>query len=304
MELTPARPPAPRNPGPSWGLGFLRRADALLPRPLFDFLLGAGTAVAVAAMPAARRHSRDYLTAALGRPAGWSDLWRHFHAFARTMMVALRVSGGAPYRCVDAPGNGDFHSLAASGRPALYGTFHLGESDLLGFALARFRQRVCMIRLRMESSPELEDLARRFGGGISFLWVNEPSELLFALKEAAQSGASIALKCDRLGHASRTEAFDFLGERRLFPFTIYHLAEIFHLPVMLSASVSAGPGEARVHCSPLFEPGGGGRAENLARARAHFQGFLGLVEGLLRRDPYLWFNFGPLNPAASSAPRP
>jgi predicted LPLAT superfamily acyltransferase len=297
MALNPAPPAAPpRNPGPSWGFAFLRRADALLPRPVFDLLLGAGTWVAVAVMPRQRGHSRAYLSVVRGRPARTAEVWRHFLAFMQTMMLALRVSRGEPYRCVGAPPAEPFQSLMASGRPALFGTFHLGHSDLLGFMLSGFNRRVRMIRLRVENSHDLELIGRQLGGAVSFIWVNEPGALLFALKEAVESGASVALKCDRLGHSAKTEAFDFLGARRLFPFTIYHLAILFRQPVMLSASVAAGPADSLVHSSPLFEPDDGPKESNLARARIHFQAFLVVVEGLLREDPYCWFNFLPLNP--------
>ncbi len=295
--MKPDLPSAPpRNPGPSWGFAFLRRADALLPRAVFDFLLGAGTWVAVAAMPRQRRHSRDYLGVVRGRPARPGEVWRHFYAFMQTMMLALRVSRGEPYRCVGAPSGGAFEDLMASGRPALFGTFHLGHSDLLGFMLSGFNRRVHMIRLRVENSHDLELIARQLGGAVTFIWVNEPGAMLFALKEAVQSGASVAMKCDRLGHSARTEPFEFLGARRLFPFTIYHLAILFRQPVMLSASVAQGSAASLVHSSPLFQPDDGSKESNLARAREHFQGFLLLVEGLLREDPYRWFNFLPLNP--------
>jgi predicted LPLAT superfamily acyltransferase len=297
MALNPAPSAAPpRNPGPSWGFGFLSRADAVLPRPLFNFLLGAGTWVAVAAMPDQRRHSRAYLEIVRGRPVGIGETWRHFYAFMQTMMLALRVSRGEPYRCVSAPPVGSFEALMASGRPALFGTFHLGHSDLLGFMLGGFNRQVHMIRLRVENSHDLELIARRLGGAVTFIWVNEPDAMLFALKEAVQSGASVAMKCDRLGHSAKTEPFEFLGARRLFPFTIYHLAILFRRPVMLSASVAHGPAGSLVHNSPVFEPDDGSKESNLARARAHFQGFLTLVEGLLREDPYRWYNFLPLNP--------
>jgi predicted LPLAT superfamily acyltransferase len=107
----------------------------------------------------------------------------------------------------------------------------------------------------------------------------------------------VALKCDRLGHSAKTEAFDFLGARRRFPFTLYHLAVLFRRPVLLCVGVAGRGGpDSLVHCSPLFEPGDRGREEDFARARAHFQDFLRLVERLLREDPYRWFNFLPLNP--------
>lgn len=295
--MKPDLPPAPpRNPGPRWGFAFLRRADALLPCAVFDFLLGAGTWVAVAAMPGPRRHSRAYLEVVRGRPARLGEVWRHFYAFMQTLMLALRVSRGEPYRCVGAPPHGPFEDLMASGRPALFGTFHLGHSDLLGFMLSGFNRHVHMIRLRVENSHDLELISRQLGGAVTFIWVNEPGAMLFALKEAVQSGASVAMKCDRLGHSARTEPFAFLGARRLFPFTIYHLAILFRRPVMLSASVARGPAGSLVHSSPLFEPDDGSKESNLTRAREHFQGFLGIVESLLREDPYRWHNFLPLNP--------
>jgi len=296
--LTPDRPAAPpRNPGPSWGFTFLRRADAILPRPIFDLLLGAGVWIAVAAMPGPRRHSRAYLEIVRGRTVGLTEVWRHFLAFMQTIMLALRVSRGEPYRCADTPPSEAFHALMASSRPALFGTFHLGHSDLLGFMLGKFNRRVHMIRLRVENSHDLELIGRKLGGAVTFIWVNEPAAMLFALKSAVESGASVAMKCDRLGHSAKTEAFDFLGARRLFPFTIYHLAILFRRPVLLSAGVAQGPADSLVHSSPVFEPDEGSKESNLARARVHFQDFLVLVEGLLREDPYRWFNFLPLNPA-------
>jgi predicted LPLAT superfamily acyltransferase len=94
------------------------------------------------------------------------------------------------------------------------------------------------------------------------------------------------------------DAFQFLGAKRLFPFTIYHLALIFRRPVVMCVGLPAGPGHSVVHSSPLFVPDDAGKAANLARARIHFQDFLNQIERFLRKDPTLWFNFLPLNPTA------
>ncbi|HTQ29929.1 MAG TPA: hypothetical protein VMI53_01850 [Opitutaceae bacterium] len=290
----------PRNPGPSWGCLFLTCADVLLPAPVFDFFLGLGTWVAVAVMPAARRHSRAYLAEVLPRRPGATDVWRHFFAFAQALMVKLRFAEGRPYRCVSGPDCAPFLDLMASGEPALFGTFHFGHSDLLGFALGRFNRRVCMIRLRMENSRDTDRLAERFGALVSYLWINEPENLLFALKEAIDSGVSVAMKCDRPEYSAKLEPFDFLGRPRLFPFTIYHLALVFRRPVIFCVSVPHGRDESMVYSSPVFTPNAGSRDENLDRARVHFQNFLALVETLLRRDPFLWANFTPLNPVAAA----
>jgi len=67
---------------------------------------------------------------------------------------------------------------------------------------------------------------------------------------------------------------------------------------VLCVALPDRPDRSIVHSSPLFRPDDGGKAANLVRARAHFQAFLTRLEGFLRTDPLLWFNFTPLNPPA------
>ena len=304
MAVIPILSQARRNPGPGWGYAFLRRADRVLSEPVFRFLLALGTWIAVGAMPVQRRHSRDYLSVIFGRPAKKREIWRHFFAFTEMFMLRLRIAEGLGHRCRSLPDCAAFRALMESGRPALLGTFHLGNSDLLGFLLGDFHRHVYMIRLRVGNSLDTRQLARQFGEWVTYIWVNETDNLLFALKTAAQSGSSIALKCDRPEHSAKLEAFEFLGARRLFPFTIYHLALMFRLPVVFCLSVPGEKHESLVHGTPVFEPDDGSKEDNLARARGHFQAVLVLVESLLRAEPYLWFNFTPLNPIAPAAARP
>jgi predicted LPLAT superfamily acyltransferase len=51
----------------------------------------------------------------------------------------------------------------------------------------------------------------------------------------------------------------------------------------------------------VFEPDAGPKEENFARARAHFQEALRQLEGLMRMNPYQWFNFTPLLPEVPNA---
>ena len=304
---TSAPPREARNPGPSWGYRFLRWCDWVLPEAVFRPLRGLGTAIAMANMPEQRRHSREYLARALRRPPTWRDVWRHFFAFEEALMIKLRVINGRPHRTVYGPGAGDFRTWLEGGGPVLLGTFHVGVSDLLGCQIGGYEsQQIYIVRQRVGNSHDTDKLAERFGGRLHFLWVNEPEEMIFALKEAAATPAAIALQCDRIEFAARTEEFDFLGVRRRFPLTIYHLALIFGRPVLLSVGLPDGPTRAVLHASPRFDPRPGERrAEALQRAREHFQAFLRQLEPLLYQQPYLWFNFTPLNPpAAATVPSP
>jgi predicted LPLAT superfamily acyltransferase len=278
----------------------MRGCDWVLPEAAFRPLRGIGTAVAVAGMPEQRRHSRDYLALVLRRPPTWRDVWRHFFAYEEALMVKLRVINGRQHQTVYGPGTGDFRAWIDGGGPVLLGTFHVGVSDLLGCQIGGFESReIYVVRQRVGNSHDTDKLAERFGGRLHFIWVNEPEEMILALKEAAATPAAIAMQCDRIEHAARTEEFEFLGARRRFPFSIYRLALIFGRPVLLSVGVPDGPARAVLHASPRFEPRPGEpRAEALQRARDHFQAFLHQLEELLFRHPYLWFNFIPLNPPA------
>ena len=295
-----------RNPGPSWGYRFMRFCDRVVPTPVLHRLLQLGAWIAMATMPAQRAHSRSYLRLVLGREPRLREVFRHFFAFTEVLMLKLRLANGRNHRTAVAPGSEHFKQFLHSGRFAFLGTFHLGHSDLMGFLLGpRENHRVFMVRQRVENSHDTERLGALFGEWLKFIWVNEPENLLFALKEAVASGGSIAMKCDRLEFSAKEDVFEFLGARRRFPFTIYHLALIFDMPVLLSVGVPGEPGVSVLHSSPRWTPDSTlDRSANLARAHNHFQSFLRVIEGLLRTDPYLWFNFTEMNPVAPPAGLP
>ena len=295
-----------RNPGPSWGFQFLRITDRVLPEFMYRPVRALGTAIALAGMPVQRQHSRAYLATVLDRPPTWRDVFHHFFAFEEALMLKLRLANGRSIPCDFAPSGQAFRDWLATGGPVLLGTLHIGVSDMLGFQLGgQVNRRVYLVRQRVGNSRDTERLAAHFGEWLRFIWVNDSGEMLFALKTAAATGDAIALQCDRVEFSTRTEAFDFLGARRLFPVTIYHLARIFDRPVILTVGLPTPAGRSRLYGSPRFDPVPG-EPRSVARARAHehFQGFLRQVEGLLREQPYLWFNFTPLNPPApAGAPR-
>jgi predicted LPLAT superfamily acyltransferase len=298
MSVTPDRL---RNPGPTWGFRFLQGFQRL-PRPFTRGPLMLGTWVAVAAMRRQRGHSRDFFARLRGRPATLLDVWRHFFTYLDFLLLRLRVAGGEPPRCTLDPENAaDFEALMQSADPALFGTFHFGHSDLIGFALANRGRRVAMIRLRVTNSEDTQMLERQFGGAVSFIWVNDPENLLFTMKAAIERGDSLAMQCDRL-YSSRAEAFEFLGARRQFPFTIYHLAVMFGRPVVFCVGLPDGRGGTRILSWPVFRPDAAtDREENFRRARVHFQAVLTRLETLVRQHPTHWFNFLPLNPEVPNA---
>ncbi len=292
---------APRNPGPSGGYSFISACDRTLPRWLFASIMDTGTLVAFALMKTQRRYSREYLEAILKRPVNRRDSFRHFRALADMLMLKLRAGRGEPVPIQWADEENRLcGSLIHGEEPILLGTFHVGASDLLGFGLEQFDRPICMVRQRVGNSGDIDRLVRQSSSQVEVMWVNAENEIIFGLKEALEAGKTLALQCDRLEHTSKTAAFDFLGARRQFPVTIYRLAALYRRPVLFCLALPASEGAGyRVHTCRPFVPAGRSRREDIRAGREHFQGVLIWLEEHLRRHPFQWFNFLPLNPPES-----
>lgn len=287
-----------RNPGPSWGYHFLSWADRWCPTGLFNFGVKFGAAIALCCMPKQRRYSREYLEKVFDGPVGWSEMLTHFYTLTQSLLLKLRIGRDGVRPIFKFQKNGHesaFAELASSARPALFGSFHVGHSDLAGCMLSEFGRKVRMVRERVGNAYDLKMLERVFGESVEFVWINEGESMLFALKNAAEEGASLALQCDREAHGSKHRSFDFLGAKRRFPVTIYHLAYLFSMPVTFSFGVPRGDGTIEVACSEVFEPVGDSKQTVLAAGYAHFQSVLIMLEAILQKQPYMWFNFLPLN---------
>lgn len=277
----------------------MQTLDRAVPPPIMRGLLWIGSGVALLCMSEQRRFSKRFLTEALGRRATWRDSWKHFNAFTAFLMERFRVARGRQPKFLASEESDDrIEALAKDGRQALYGTFHFGQSDIMGFWLSKFDLSIRMVRQQVGNSADLEWLDKRFGKKVGFLWVNEPADMLFALKAAVDEGHSIAMKCDRVQHSSKLEVFEFLGKRRWFPFTIYHLAFLFDLPIVFAFGVLNRDHDIEVHSSKCFWPDPSDKRATLAMGREHFAETLRLLEDLVRTYPYQWFNFLDATPLA------
>lgn len=286
-----------RNPGPSWGYSFIQCVNQLTPWPVMQVILRLSALVSLCIMKEQRYFSRCFLRDALGREPTWMDSWRHFTTFAEFLVRRFEAAGGEhPVFETDDESQVELEKLAHGNHQAFHGTFHFGNSDLMGFWLTRFDLSIRMVRYQVGNSNDLKWLEEQYGDRVKFLWVNRPENLLFELKGAIQEGHSIALKCDRTEHSSRLERFWFLGKERWFPFTVYHLSILFDLPVVYSFGVAVGQYRTRVYSSPIYRPAGSSKGEKLENGRAHFKDTLALVERLVKRYPYQWFNFLDSNP--------
>jgi predicted LPLAT superfamily acyltransferase len=279
----------------------MRWADKRFPPGLRRALLFLGTAIALGLMRKRRAGSAEYLRAVLGREPHTSELHEHFMVFTEALIQRLRLSGGEipAFYFADPESGKEFEALCRSSTPGLFGTFHVGQSDLLGCMLSDFGRRIGLVRHRVGNALDVETMERQFARWVKILWINDPTEFLFELKQSLQQGISVGLQCDRTDYGGKMAAFEFLGARRLFPITIYHLARMFDYPVAFAfAGQWDAAGNVPAVVSPIFRASE--HEKPILAAHEHFQGVLKQLEAYLREHPYVWFNFGGLNPGAES----
>lgn len=239
------------------------------------------------------------MTAILGRPAKLKDCAGHFEAFVHYLIDRTRTAFNKPVSFAWAEGYGaSFEEIMQAPNPILMGTFHVGYSDLMGFFMRVFNKKIHMLRLRLGNSEDTDRLESLAGEFLKIIWVNQPQETIYALKEVISQGGSVAMQCDRVQHSSKLDTFHFLGAKRYFPVSIYSLSILFQAPVIfIIAGGKAGKdGKIPVYDSAIFRPEHASKQVNLQSAQEHFQSVLNLLEGLLRSHPQIWFNFEPLNP--------
>lgn len=285
----------PRNPGPPGGYWLLLFLHRWLPTPVYRLFFRIGVWIAVATLPTQRRQSQRYLKAILGRPVGLGEVHRHFSDVAETLVAILLAGRGHPHPIRWAEGEGaDFEATLRASKSVLLGTFHMGHSDLLGYHLNHFGLKVSMVRIRVGNSADTQLAEKRFGRNIGFIWVDAPENITFAIKTALEAGDSLAMKCDRIEGARKTERFRFLGRETTFPFTIYYFSRLFSLPVLFAFGLSDGNGGSICYSPPVFNPcDKDSRETHLAKARDHFRMVLTQAEALLRQNRFAWHNFLP-----------
>jgi len=292
-----SRQPDKRNPGPPFGYQLMNMADRWFPERFKRACISLGSAIGASRMDASRASSGHYLGLVLQHPPTRKDINLHFEAFAESLLQRLRLTRGIqPRFYFENPDAGkEFEELCRSDQQALFGTFHVGQSDLLGCMLSHFGRRIAMVRHRVSNSCDVEIMERTFSEWVKILWINEPRNFLFELKEALDAGLSIGIQCDRIEHGGRLVPLEFLGARRQFPFTIYNLAKMFDLPVAFAfAGQPTREGGIPVITTPVFRPGD--HSDPTAAGKAHFQQVLISLQNYLEKNPYIWFNFGDLNP--------
>jgi predicted LPLAT superfamily acyltransferase len=239
-----------------------------------------------------RAASQQYLSKVLGRAPQFSDLFRHFFAFAavgldrvyllkdRVELFESEIFGEDVLLDVTSGGQGCFLLGAHLGSFEILRAF--GTSKRLRIGLVMYEENVRMVNTVAKAiNPALAEDVISLGRFDSMLKV----------EERLRQSAWVGMLGDRALHQEAQLRVPFLGEEAGFPTAPFRLALMLKRPVVLMVGLYRGGNRYEMHFERLFEPSGVERGERAPAVERAVRLYAQRLEYFCGQAPYNWFNF-------------
>ncbi len=309
--MTASRIPAPtwarrRERGSLLALRVMAWVAVTLGRPVARLLLHPITVYFLLFGVSARRHSARYLTRALGRPATGRDQYRHFHAFASTVLDRVYFvrgqTGALDMFDLTMQGDAGCDDTLASRRGGFLIGAHLGSFESLHAAGKSFPGMQVTMVMYPDNARKIHGVLQAMAPDFKLAVIaigNAGSTL--AIRDALDAGHLVGLLGDR--HLGTETARDgarspgieipFLGVPALFSDGPLRLALLLRRRVIFMVGLFLGGKRYDVRFETLADfrdpPTDPAARELLVRQALH--AYVARLETLCREAPYNWFNF-------------
>ncbi|KGM54921.1 acyltransferase [Lysobacter arseniciresistens ZS79] len=242
-----------------------------------------------------RAASRDYLRRVLGRPAGLSDVARHIHAFAATILDRVFMLSGQMERFdVGIDGLEALHAQMDRGRGVLMFGSHLGSFEVLR-VLARRRPDITVrVVLDKSHNPAMTQLLDALNPEIARTVIDAGQDgpsIVMAIREATEAGALVALLVDRTHPGQPSQPANFLGGTARFPVAPWLIASVLKVPVVLAFGLYRGGRRYDLAFEVFSEGIEMPRPQRAAMLAELVQRYATRLAHHARSAPYNWFNF-------------
>ena len=269
-----------------------------------------GTAWFLLSSRRARLASREYLTRALGRPATWRDVVRHFDHFACAILDrVMLLSGHEDAYAIEAEGVEAMLEVVARGSGCILMGAHLGSFEAMR-VLSRTSPVPVWAVMYRQNSAALTSLLDELAPGLraNVLEIGDTASMIQA-KECIERGEIVGVLADRSPPGHRVVGAPFLGGTAQFPSGPFVLAAALTAPVFLFHSVRVGRRRYRITVAPFADRVVLRREARAADLRYYVHRYAEALERACRAHPLEWFNFfpfwaepSPAPPAAAPAP--
>lgn len=256
--------------------------------------------------PASRRASNDYLRRALGRPARWRDLYRHFFTFAATIhdriylvnrrfgLFDFEVHGEDMLRTLLADGNGLFLMGAHLGSFEVIRAIGWKDTDL----------RVAMVMHEDNAKKINAMLAAINPEGVQDIIGLGRIDSMLKVQERLDDGSVVGMLADRTPGDDTLYPVQILGAEANLPVGPFRMAALLRRPVVFMTGLYLGGNRYAIHFEPLADFSDIARGQRDAAVQAASTRYAALLDQYCRMAPYNWFNFFDFWQAAPTATPP
>lgn len=258
----------------------------LLPVVAWFFLTGAHQ----------REASRDFLTAALGRPPTLGERFRHFLGFAaRSLDAVIGWAGGIPASAIQLANPAALEALQADRRGALLIVSHLGNAELSRAILDPATRARLTVLVHTSHAVQFNTILRSVcpAASVNVIEVTEIGpETAGRLQERIDEGDWVVIAGDRtpVGGQGRVSQAPFLGRPASFPQGPWILAALLGCPVRLLFCPRVKSGwELSIEsvADRVVLP----RGQREAALDGYIVRYAERLELHARRTPLQWYNF-------------
>lgn len=264
-----------------------------LGRPIARVLLHPICLYFLLASGSASRAIREYRERLSGRPMRWGDLYRHYLAFAATILDRVYfLRSRFDLFDIQIHGLEVLDRELAKGHGCVLLGSHLGSFEVVR-AVGLSRQHI-EIRVLMDeqNAPLIRHLIRELNPAVAetVIQVGGAGTML-QVKECLDRGGVVGIMGDRVMQQDQSLDCTFMGGQARFPTGAMRLARVVHAPVVLFFGLYRGGNRYEVYLESFSE---GMELPPDQRARdlhQWMQRYAARLEAFCRLAPDNWFNF-------------
>lgn len=243
--------------------------------------------------PASRRASSNYLRRALGRPARWRDLYRHFFTFAATIHDRVYlVNRRFDLFDFEVHGEDMLHRLLADGKGLFLMGAHLGSFEVIR-AIGR-KDKDLRVAMLMH-----EDNAQKINAMLAAINPQAVQDIIglghidsmLKVRERLDAGGVVGMLVDRTPGNDTLYPVQILGADAHLPSGPFRMAALLRRPVVFMTGLYLGGNRYAIHFESLADFSDVTRGQRDAALQAAITRYAALLDQYCRKAPYNWFNF-------------
>ncbi|MHB1590078.1 MAG: LpxL/LpxP family acyltransferase [Sulfuricella sp.] len=243
--------------------------------------------------PASRSASSNYLRRALGRPARWRDLYRHFFTFAATIHDRIYlVNRRFDLFDFEVHGEDTLRRLLADGKGLFLMGAHLGSFEVIR-AIGRKHTdlRVAML-MHEETAQKINAMLAAINPeAVQDIIGLGHIESMLKVRERLDDGCVVGMLADRTPGNDTLYPVQILGADANLPVGPFRLAALLRRPVVFMTGLYLGGNRYAIHFDTLADFSAVARGQRDAALQAAITRYAALLDQYCRQAPYNWFNF-------------